>query len=41
MTSVLFLVQFNKFDWTSGFYWELHALTLAVRSFDTANAHSV
>ena len=32
---VLFLVSFNTicdFDWTTGFYWELHALPLAARS---------
>ena len=30
---VLFLVQFNNFDWTKGFYWSLHALTLAACSY--------
>ena len=32
MTSVLFLVRFNNFGLSMGFYW-LHALTLVARSY--------
>ena len=33
MPGVLFLIRFNNFDRTVGFYLELHALTLATRSY--------
>ena len=33
VTSVLFLVRFNNFALTTGFYWSLHALTLVARSY--------
>ena len=34
VTSILFLVQFNNFDWNIGLYWTyVHALTLAAHSY--------
>ena len=34
VTSVLFLVQFNNFDWSTGLYWTyVHALTLDAHSY--------
>ena len=34
ITSILFLVQFNNFALTTGFYWSyIHALTQVARSY--------
>ena len=40
VTSVLFLVRFNNFALTMGFYWSYNTLTLVNRSYALLYIHT-